>query len=60
MKADNDKKFPKTQHKRVFHKGEDTDNSLTVLDNPDDRITEQTGNGMTIVTNDNPDDVENR
>ena len=60
MKAENDKKIPKTQHKKIYDKGEPIENTLTVLDNPDDRITEQTGNGLTIVTNDNPDDVESQ
>jgi len=60
MKAENDKKIPKTQHKKIYDKGEQIENTLTVLDNPDDRMTEQTGNGVTIVKNDNPDDVESQ
>ncbi len=60
MKADNKKRIPRTQHKKVYDKEERTDNTLTVLDNPDDRMTEQTGDGITIIANDNPDDVESQ
>jgi len=60
LKSENDKKIPQTQHKKIYAKGEQIENTLTVLDNPDDRITEQTGDGLTIVTHDNPDDVESQ
>ena len=51
-------KFPKTQHTRIFDYGDNSENPLAVLDNPDDRITEQNGDGKTLVKNDNPDDTE--
>lgn len=51
---------PDTQHTKIVNAAEDKLNQYTVMDNPDDRITEQTGDGKTIVVNDNPDDVEDR
>jgi len=50
---------PKTQHSKVYHRGE-TDNPFTVLDSPDDRITKQTGTGTTLVETDNPDDAKTK
>ncbi|MBU7008579.1 hypothetical protein [Phosphitispora fastidiosa] len=60
MKVEDDKKIPQTQHKKIYDKGEQIENTLTVLDSPDDRITEQKGHGITIVKNDNPDDIESQ
>ena len=57
--ADNkEKRFPKTQHKRTYDKENKIENAFIVLDSPDDRITKQNGKGVTMVTNDSPDDVE--
>jgi len=53
-------KQPKTQHSRIYDKDEKTENRFVVLDNPDDRISKETGNGVTMVANDNPDDVESQ
>ncbi|PKM81670.1 MAG: hypothetical protein CVU89_07905 [Firmicutes bacterium HGW-Firmicutes-14] len=53
-------KVPRTQHSRIINNSHDQKNNYTVLDNPDDRITEEAGDGDTIVTNDNPDDMEDR
>jgi len=51
-------KSPATQHTKIASEAGHNLNQYTVLDNPDDRITEQTGDGKTIVVNDNPDDEE--
>ena len=57
--ADNkEKRVPKTQHKRKDGQGNKIENAFIVLDSPDDRITKQNGKGVTMVTNDSPDDVE--
>lgn len=50
---------PKTEHSKAKR---DTNhpNTLVTLDNPDDRMTEQSGNGLSLVKNDNPDDVEDQ
>lgn len=48
--------YPKTKHKKVAGGSRDK-NDFVVLDNPDDRMTQQTGSGMTLIENDNPDDV---
>ncbi len=58
MSENKKKRFPKTQHKKIYDKGGLTENNFVILDNPDDRITKKTGDGITLVTNDNPDDVE--
>lgn len=52
--------IPKTQHSRITGQGNHIDNPYVVLDSPDDRITEQNGDGTTIVKNDNPDDLEDK
>jgi len=51
---------PKTQHSKIYGQDKETVNNYTVLDSPDDRITKQDGNGVTLVTHDNPDDVESK
>lgn len=51
---------PATQHTKIVNEADQSLNHYTVLDNPDDRITEQTGDGATLVANDNPDDVEDK
>ncbi len=50
--------FPKTQHSRTSDRGARGENPFVVLDSPDDRITRQNGEGVTLVKNDNPDDAE--
>lgn len=50
----------KTQHTKIAGEAMHSPNHYTVLDNPDDRITEQTGDGTTLVVNDNPDDIEDK
>lgn len=52
--------FPKTQHKRKYDRGKEIRNPYTVLDSPDDRITKQTGDGLTFVKEENPDDIETK
>jgi hypothetical protein len=51
---------PVTQHKKIAAETRNNRNHFTVLDNPDDRITEQTGDGTTMVVIDNPDDIEDK
>lgn len=58
--SEKNKKSPKTQHTRIYNRGNKIENPFTVLDNPDDRITQQNGDGVTLVKNDNPDDVEDK
>lgn len=59
MTRDKADSYPKTKHKKVAGGSRDK-NDFVVLDNPDDRITRQTGSGMTLVEDDNPDDAEQR
>lgn len=58
MKNDKKGNCPETQHSRIYDRDCKTENPYTVLDNPDDRITGQNGDGATLVENDNPDDEE--
>lgn len=58
MEEKETKVFPRTQHKKIYSEN-DLDRFIA-LDNPDDRITEQNGNGITLVKNDNPDDLEDK
>lgn len=51
---------PETQHTKIAGEASQSLNHYTVLDNPDDRITEQTGDETTLVVNDNPDDFEDK
>lgn len=58
MRDQKKKKKPETQHTKIAGDASQSLNHYTVLDNPDDRITEQTGDRTTLVVNDNPDDCE--
>lgn len=60
MRGQKKKKTPDTQHTKIANSAEHRLSQYIVLDNPDDRITEQTGDGTTLVVNDNPDDVEDK
>lgn len=60
MMSKNKKEGPKTQHSRIFDQGTNRTNPFVVLDNPDDRITGQTGDGTTMVKHENPDDLEDK
>lgn len=53
-------KTPETQHTKIAGEASQSLNHYNVLDNPDDRITEPTGDGKTLVVNDNPDDIEDK
>jgi hypothetical protein len=55
---DREKDNTKIIPNRINKKNRQTGSSLVELDNPDDRITEQTGDEDTIVTVDNPDDTK--
>lgn len=48
-----------TVHSKIY-KNKSLDQSLLAIDNPDDRITKQTGDGTTLIKNDNPDDLEDK
>lgn len=52
------KREPKSSS--VFNPVQSFDDSFVVMDNPDDDFLEQHGNGITLVTNDNPDDLEDK
>lgn len=54
------KNTPETQHTKISDENGTILNHYNVLDNPDDRITQETGDGTTIVVNDNPDDAETK
>ena len=54
------KEVPKTQHSKIYEPNSSEINQFVVIDNPDDRITRKTGDGTTLVKNDNPDDVEDK
>lgn len=42
----------------VYAQSQPFDNAFVAVDNPDDDVIQQFGNGETMVVHDNPDDVE--
>ncbi len=60
MSVKRNKKSPKTQHSKVHEQGGQIKNPFITLDSPDDRMTRQNGDGVTLVKNDNPDDMEDK
>ncbi|MFZ5640742.1 MAG: hypothetical protein ACOY4Q_08625 [Bacillota bacterium] len=55
---DREKDDTKIIPNRINKKNLRTGSTLVELDNPDDRITKQTGDGDTLVKLDNPDDMK--
>jgi len=55
-----EKAFPRTQHSKICDRDGKKRNDYVVLDSPDDRITGQDGDGLTLVADDNPDDSEDK